>query len=148
MIEIQLCFDSCRQAEICQKQNNMTTRLDQYFHNTHMKTRQRTNFSSLESSWLLTKIWAINSNAIVWGFPIFSRAALSNKLISCGELGMFLVCPPTPTPTAIPLYTQTHKYRPSSPGGINQRQHCQVLRSCVCASLFILENGLFLFQFH
>lgn len=83
---------------------------------------------------------AINSNSIVWGFPIFSLAALSNKLISCGELRIFFVCHVFPP-------FQTHKYSPYSPRGINQRQPCQVLCSCMCISFFFTYLKMVYFCF-
>lgn len=104
-----------------------------------MKTRLRTNFGSLESSCLLTKSGQLILTPIVWGFPIFSLAALSNKLISCGELGMLLVCH-----VFFSSLLQTHKYRPSSLRGINQRQHCQVhTQLCVCISFYTWKWFIF-----
>lgn len=144
-----LRFSSVLTAASKQKyaKNKITWQLDQTnISITHVWKKKTENKLWLSGVFLPShKIWAINSNSIVWGFPIFSLAALSNKLISCGELGMFLVCHVF---FFFLSFFQTHKYRPSSPRGINQRQHCQVLRSCACASLFILEDCLFLFQFH
>lgn len=82
------------------------------------------------------KIWAINSNSIVWGFPIFSLAALSNKLISCGELGMFLVCHVfSPLPNA------------QIPSFFPQRNKSKVLRSsaqlCMCISFYTWKWFIF-----
>lgn len=85
------------------------------------------------------KIWAINSNSIVWGFPIFSLAALSNKLISCGELGMFLVChvfffvfffpvfPPLPNTQIQSFFPQRNKSKASLPS----------FYAAVCVHLFL-----------
>lgn len=141
-----LRFSSVLTAADKQKyaKNKITWQLDQTnisITHTHTKTTQRTNFGSLESSCLLTKSGQLIPT-LLFGASLF-LAWLPSQInwfpvanLECSLCATFF--PPF----------STHIYRPSSPRGINQRQHCQLLRSCVCVSLFILGNGLFLFQFH
>lgn len=136
MIETQFCLTAADKQKYTKTNKTKTWQLDQTnISITHIwKQDKRTNFGSLESSCLLAKIWAINSNTIVWGFPIFSLVALSNKLISCGKLGRFLLCamhpppqPPNPEHTNTVLLPQRNKWKAALPSST---------QPFACASLF------------
>lgn len=94
-----------------------------------MKTRQRTNFVSLECSRLLTKSGQLILT-LLFGASLF-LAWLPSQInwfpVANSEYSLCaMFFPPF----------QTHKYSPYSPRGINQRQPCQVLCSCMCISFF------------
>lgn len=142
MIEIQFCLTAADKQKYGKKQK--TWQLDQT--NISITHIWKQDWEQTLVLWsllaFLEKIWAINSDTIVWGFPIFSLATLSNKLISCGKLGTLLICHVFFSP---PFQTHAHTHIVLSfPRGINQRQHCQVLRSfCMCISFYTWKWFIF-----